>query len=328
LAKSYGDSKDQANLMLALLKVLGLRAHLLLTHAVDPTYVRTEWPSPQQFDHCVLAIQLHSPTAAGAVIEHERLGRLLIFDPSDPHTSLGDLPYADQGGWGLLVAGPDGGLVRLPLLPPSDSRVERKLEVVLRSGGGIEGELHESAWGQSARSERAAWKGPAGTYTRHVEDWLAAGVGGARATNIETKDNPDDGRFDLTVRFAATSSGQTLQNRLLLFRPVLVPRRDSLRLTEATRTQPIRIEASEFRETTRIALPAGFAIDELPQSLTIESQFGRYALTLEGQGDQISVVRQMTLQRALVPAAEYKAVRQFFEKIAAAEQSRVVLVRQ
>jgi hypothetical protein len=327
LAKSYGDCKDKANLMLALLRALGIQAHLVLARASAPEFVRPEWPAPQ-FDHCILAIVLKSPSTAPAVVQHERLGRLLIFDPTDPYGSLGDLPEGEQGGWGLLAAGADGGLIHLPLLSPSDRRVERQLDVSLAGSGALAGRVAETSWGQSGRQERAALKATSGTYTRRIEAWLAAGLNGARATSIEPKDRADEGRFDLIVSFSAASAGQLLQNRLLLFRPVLLSRRDSLALSEPQRTQPIQIAADAFRETTRIALPAGFAIDELPEVAALNAPFGQYTLKVEGRGEQITVTREMTLQHSRVAASEYASVKQFFEQVAAAEQSRVVLVKQ
>ena len=40
---------------------------------------------------------------------HATLGRLLIFDATDPYTSLGDLPDHEQGSYALIIAGQNGG---------------------------------------------------------------------------------------------------------------------------------------------------------------------------------------------------------------------------
>jgi hypothetical protein len=55
LAKSYGDCKDKANLMRALLKAVNIDSYPVLIFAGDPTYVRENWPSPQ-FNHCIIAV--------------------------------------------------------------------------------------------------------------------------------------------------------------------------------------------------------------------------------------------------------------------------------
>ena len=101
-AKSYGDCKDKANLMRAMLKVVGIDAIPVSIYSGDPTYVRADWPSPQQFNHCIIAVKVSDQTQASTVIVHPKLGRLLIFDPTDSETPIGDLPYHMQGSLALL----------------------------------------------------------------------------------------------------------------------------------------------------------------------------------------------------------------------------------
>jgi len=56
-AKSYGDCKDKANLLRAMLKAIGIDAFPVSIYSGDPEYVRANWPSPQQFNHCIIAIR-------------------------------------------------------------------------------------------------------------------------------------------------------------------------------------------------------------------------------------------------------------------------------
>lgn len=47
LVKGYGDCKDKAGLMRAMLDALGVPAWLLMLRASDPDYVSADWPSPE-----------------------------------------------------------------------------------------------------------------------------------------------------------------------------------------------------------------------------------------------------------------------------------------
>ena len=47
LTRNYGDCKDKATLMRALLGAIGIGSHLVSISATDRRYVREEWPSPQ-----------------------------------------------------------------------------------------------------------------------------------------------------------------------------------------------------------------------------------------------------------------------------------------
>jgi hypothetical protein len=121
LQRGYGDCKDKANLMLALLKALKIDAYLVAIYSGDRTFVREEWASPFQFNHCIIAVRVSGETSAPTVLEDAALGRLLIFDPTDSYTPVGDLPDYLQGSLALIVAGEDGKLLKMPVTASSAS---------------------------------------------------------------------------------------------------------------------------------------------------------------------------------------------------------------
>ena len=98
-AKSYGDCKDKANLMRAMLKAVGITSFPVSIYSGDPDYVRPDWPSPQQFNPCIIAVKVSDETHASTIIQHARFGRLLIFDPTDSETPIGDLPFYFRAAW-------------------------------------------------------------------------------------------------------------------------------------------------------------------------------------------------------------------------------------
>src|SRR4029079_14816711 len=68
-AKSYGECKDKANLMRAMLKVVGIDAVLVSIYSGDPNYVQANWPSPHQFNHCIIAVKVSDQTQANTIIQ-------------------------------------------------------------------------------------------------------------------------------------------------------------------------------------------------------------------------------------------------------------------
>jgi len=115
--------------------------------------------------------------------------------------------------------------------------------------------------------------------------------------------------------------------RLLVFKPAIVSRRNSLQLTEATRKQPVVLDARNFSETIRIKLPEGFEVDELPDPLKLDTSFGSYKTTYLVKDGQLVFTRNLTQLSSKIPVTQYQSVRSFFEKIRAAEQAPVALVR-
>ena len=326
--KAYGDCKDKANLMRAMLKSLGIGSYPVLIYAGDPSYVREEWASPGQFNHCIIAIKVSAETQVATVINHPTLGRLLIFDATDEDTPVGDLPDHEQGSFALIAAGDSGTLLRMPTTPPEANRMERQAEVTLTPEGAITASVRERSIGQSAVEERRLFRHLSRPdYNKAIEEWITRGASGAKLSKVEPSDSSVEGRFALDVDFTAASYGQLMQERLLVFKPAIVSRRESLFLIKGTRTTPVILDSQAYTETIHIKLPDGFAVDELPDALKLDTPFGTYASSYEVKDGQLLFTRTMTQRAATVPADQYAAVRSFFERIRAAENSPVVLTK-
>jgi transglutaminase-like putative cysteine protease len=328
-AKSYGDCKDKANLMRAMLKVVGITAIPVSIYAGDPTYVRASWPSPQQFNHCIIAVKVSDQTQASTVIQHPTLGRLLIFDPTDSETPIGDLPSHLQGSLALLDSKTETELVRMPTTPPEMNQLERTATLELQENGAIAGQIREQANGQTAATFRTEFRRMSKPeYTGMIERWLTSGATSAKLNKMEPSDNAADGRFTLDVEFSANQYAQLMQDRLLVFKPAVVSRREDLELTAPTRKHPVVLPANAYSETVQVKLPAGFKVDELPDPVKLETPFGSYATSYEVKNNQLVFKRQLSLQATTIAPTEYEKVRKFFESIRAADNAPVVLARQ
>ncbi|MCA1620047.1 MAG: DUF3857 and transglutaminase domain-containing protein [Acidobacteria bacterium] len=328
-AKQYGDCKDKATLMRAMLRALKVESYAVLIYSGDRTRVREEWVSPGQFNHCILAVRVSEETRAASVVQHPTLGRLLIFDATDPSTPVGDLPDHEQGSFALVAAGDGGALLRMPVTAPEENMVSREVEAGLAADGSLTATLRLRSVGQSAADARRMFKGLApADYTRVVERWVSRGAAGARFSKIEPADAHAEGRFALDVEFTAAAYAQSMQNRLLVFNPAVLARGSSVQLSgAATRKYPVVLESNAFSETVRFKLPAGFDVDEVPDPVKIDSEFGSYTASYEVKDGQLLYTRKFVQRAATIPADKYGDVRAFFGRVRASEESPVVLAR-
>jgi Domain of Unknown Function with PDB structure (DUF3857)/Transglutaminase-like superfamily len=327
-AKRYGDCKDKATLMRAMLRALKIEAYPVLIFSGDASYVREEWASPSQFNHCIIAVRVSDETKAPTVIQHATLGRLLVFDATDENTPVGDLPDHEQNSYALIAAGGDGALARMPVTPPEANQLAREAEVNLASDGSITANVRERSVGQSAVEERRIFrKLSRPDYAKVIENWITRGATGAKIGKVEPSDNHADGRFALDVDFTAAGYGQLMQERLLVFKPAILSRRESLFLTSASRKHAVVLEPEAYSESVNVKLPAGFDVDELPDPVKLDTAFGSYSTSYAVRDGQLQFKRTFTQRAATIPPADYAAVRSFFERIRAAEQSPVVLAK-
>ncbi len=328
LSRGYGDCKDKANLMRAMLKALKIDAYPIAIYSGDPTFVRAEWVSPSQFNHCIIAVKVSDDTKTPTVINHPKLGRLLIFDATDPYTPVGDLPDYEQGSEALIIAGENGGLSKMPITPPESNAWERNVEVNLTDDGNIKGIIREHSTGQQSTQARAMFRILSnGDFNKRIEGWLTRGATAAILTKLTPKDNQADASFNLDVEFSAPRYAQLMQNRLLVFKPAIVNRSNSVYLTEKTRAHPVMLDAESFDETATFTLPADFTVDEMPDAVSLETPFGKYNTHYESKDGKLVFTRKLVMKRTTVPVEKYNSVKDFYSKILAAEQSPVVLLK-
>jgi hypothetical protein len=328
MAKFYGDCKDKTNLMRSLLTVLEIPSYPVAVYASDRNYVRTNWPSPQQFNHAIIAVKVTDETVAGSVVEHPELGRLLLFDPTDEHTSLGDIPENLQGSL-ALVAHPDTqALLPVPVLAVEENCLIRTIEATLTPTGAMTASVIERSVGQAAASERSLYKRKQpDEYKKIIERWISGSIVGAGIKRLDCQDNLEANCFQLEVELTSPRYGQLMQNRLLVFKSALLSRRAAIRFMEGERHHPVEIKPEGFEDHTLIVLPPGFVVDELPEPVLVTSDFGQYESSCEIEGGTLRARRKLVLKPMFLGADRYAEVKSFFDRVSSSEQAPVVLLR-
>ncbi len=325
--KSYGDCKDKANLMRAMLRALNITSYPVVIYSGDPTFVREEIPS-FQFNHCIIAVKVSDETKSPTIITHPKLGRLLIFDATDDDTPVGDLPSHEQGSFALILAGADGALLRMPSTAPEVNKLVRNSTVTLTAEGAITATLTERSIGQSAVEERGLFKALARPeYEKRIERWITRGITGAKISKMSPVDSQADGKFALDVDFTAKDYAQSMRGKLLVFKPSLVSQRNGLDLSSPLRKNPIVLQSEAFSETVKVKLPEGFEIDEMPDAVKMETPFGKFSTSYEVKDGHLIFIRHLEVQNATIPASRYTEVRSFFGRINGAEMAPVVLAK-
>lgn len=327
LAKLYGDCKDKSTLMRAMLREAGIESYPVAIFSGDPTYVREDWPSPQQFNHAIIAVKVSPDLDAPAVREYPSLGRLLFFDPTDEYTPVGYLPDHEQGSFALVVLPENGELVEAPKPPAEANHLARNIKAELREDGSLVATVEEHCSGQTASFNRRLYRRVnESDYRRIIERWVAGGVPGSNVRKIEAAD--ESPHFLLDVELTAPTYGQIMGGRLWMFKPSLIERRNWYGLQQEKRKHPFLLDPDSYEETVEILLPKGFKVDEMPAAMELENEFGSFNASWE-HGDGILVFkRSFRTEGGAIPAERYPELRSFLRNVDAATQAAVVLERQ
>jgi hypothetical protein len=329
LTRNYGDCKDKATLLRALLKSIGVDSYLLVITSGDRTYVRPEWASPHQFNHAIVAISVSDAVKLPTVITDTPVGRLLIFDPTDYITPVGDLPESEQGSYALVLAGARGALLKMPTLPAAARRIESAVEGGVDADGNLSATIQRQYFGQSSRGLRAVERMRGGDeLKKRFERGFTRSLAGTTLNKVVTETHPEENRLSVNLELTAERFGQVMQGRLLVVRPGLLTSGGDYEFESKKRTTPIRLETDLRHDTIKIKVPPGLKLDEIPAPAKIEGPYGLLQVTWRLSDGEIVMDQTLEVRDTVAPASEYAQVRDFFERVAGAQAAPVVLVKQ
>jgi Domain of Unknown Function with PDB structure (DUF3857)/Transglutaminase-like superfamily len=328
----YGDCKDKATLMGAMLKEIGIESYYVVINS-ERGAVTLEMPAHMGgFDHAILAIQLpaglEDPSLV-AVMQHPKLGRLLFFDPTDEFTALGHLSGPLQANYGLLVTPEGGELVELPQLATSLNGVIRTAKLTLSPTGTLTGEIKEVRMGDRASAQRYALKAitKETDKIKSIETLLAHSLSSYRLTklsfsNLEQTELPFVFNYSLIADSYAKRAGN-----LLLVRPrVLGVKSSDLLETKEPRQYPVVFDGpSRDMDVFEITMPAGYEIDDLPQPVSADFGFASYHSKAEVSGNVLSYARTFEVKEPSVPMAKMEDLKKLYRIIANDERNTAVL---
>ena len=326
----YGDCKDKATLLSAMLKQIGVDSYYVMidTHR---GIVNPDFPSLRG-NHMIMAIRLPQDVPINrlyAIVEDPQLGRLLFFDPTDPYVRLGYLPSELQQNYGLVITPDSGKLILLPLLPPPTNRLLRTATLTLSSSGNLGGEVNELRWGAPAGDSRAQFLNSSPSDRPKVfEKFLGTFLNNFTLTNasVGNLDNYDE-NFTMHYQFVVEGYAKTAGN-LLIIRPRVVGDKGSTILAGKARKYPIEFEGTTLQsDMFDITLPAGYVVDELPQSVDAKCEYATYKSNVEVKDNVLHYKRTYEITGVVVPTEKLPEVRDFFHQVAAAEKSSAVLRR-
>ena len=332
----YGDCKDKATLLSAMLNEIGIKSDYVLINATRGV-VSPDFPTMLEFNHVILAIRIPATgfdTVFYAATNDAKLGGLLFFDPTDPFTSLGYLPQSLQANYGLLVEDEGGQLVKLPLIPPSLNRLLRSAKLILTPAGGIYGDVTEIRWGYPAEELRAKLlSAPEAERAKMIEVFLGNSMGGfaLETSQVENLDKPDEPLI-VHYRFEAADYGKVAGN-LLLVRPRVMGSKsdDLLEVSQGAvakqRKYPVEFPAATLQsDMFEITLPGGFTVDELPPPVAIDLGFASYKSKVEISGGNVLLyARLYQINDVFVPTEHLGDLKKFYRQIAADERNSAVL---
>ena len=326
----YGDCKDKATLLTAMLSTVGVHGALVMVDhrrgVVDP-----DAPSIVG-DHMIAAIEIpkdYNSSKLRSVVTAKTGRRYLIFDPTWEKTAFGQLEHNLQGGYGVLMEGPDSQIIQFPVLPPDLNTIRRTANFQLQPDGSLKGTITEKRFGDLSEERRSLYTmSDAKEQTQFLDRVLGQDFTSFTVSDFKVQ-NAESLNKDLTTSYsvAADRFGKPM-GPLLMVRPRVFGS-ENLRTDNKKRHVPINLnETMQEQDDYTIELPAGYAIDEMPDPIKLDMGFASYESSSSVKDNVLHYTRTYTVREVTLPADKYPDVQKLAGVIAADEQNNAVLKKQ
>lgn len=154
LQRKYGDCKDKATLLVAMLRDAGFTAEIALLRAGPSTDVTPDLPGVGMFNHAIVFVPGQTP---------------VWIDPTDKSSPVGVLPLDDQQRYALIADSSTEGLIKTPSRQSSDNGISQKREFLLNESGGARLIETTRTWGSIESAKRSSYDG---TDPKDVQKWM------------------------------------------------------------------------------------------------------------------------------------------------------------
>ena len=326
----YGDCKDKATLLSAMLSTVGMHSALVMVDS-ERGFVDPDAPSLMG-NHVIAAIEIpkgYESPKLKSVVTAKTGRRYLIFDPTWEETAFGQLEHNLQGSYGVLIEGSDSQIIAFPVLSPGLNTIHRSANFQLQPDGSLKGSIVEKRFGDVSEHRRTMYKSANEKEQQEFldhqlqRDFANFSVSGMRIENVAALNKELTTSYSLHAGSYAKKMGP-----LLMVRPRVLGS-EGLMLNHEPRMVPIDLsETIEEQDEYSIELPEGYAIDELPQPISLDMGFAAYASSSKMDGNTLRYSRTYIVRELTLPAARYGELQKLAGVIASDEQSSAVFKKQ
>jgi tetratricopeptide (TPR) repeat protein len=312
LRTRYGDCKDQACLIVSLLRELGIGAHFALVNGRE-SHTVPYLPSAR-FNHAIAR-------AGGRGVPE------VWVDTTDPDLVFPNVPVQLEGARALLVDPAAPAFVTIGDDSAEWNGCDSRLSGALDASGDLK--LHGDARfvGEDAARYRSTLRRSPESRDELAKNMVVADHPGAEASAL-VLDTGGQRTVGLTYGLRIPAAAARAGGFLMLPPPWTIETVPHDLVSLETRKLPLLLDSwkGRYHEEITLQLPAGYELAELREPVDVSCPIGAFRLAVR-RGAQGEVVLDKTLElnRVRVEPAEYPAFREFLTKAWRAEREQLVL---
>lgn len=301
----------EINLMLtAMLRFAGINANPVLLSTRENGIAL--FPNRTAFDYVVAAIE----TPKGKV----------LLDATEKFSLPNVLPFRDLNWYGRLIR-KDATSEAVDLIPTIQSKKVVYLNYKLKTDGTVEGKMRNQYTDHEALSFRQKNIGTSNdSYLETLEN---------ENNNIEIAEYVRENDYDLlkpiveTYSFKANKDVEIINDKIY-FSPLLFLNTTDNPFKQEKREYPVDFGYPIQRKSIiSIEIPEGYAIESMPKGFNLSTgdEVGAFKYMIANTGNKIQITITSDINTAIVPADYYDIIKEFFQKMIAQQNEKIVLVK-
>lgn len=286
-ANKYGDCKDKATLLAAMMRAAGISSDVALIPATGK--LDESMPSPSQFDHVITAVP--------------ETGNLIWMDSTAEVAPFRMLIASLRDKSALLVA-PDGKgrIVRTPADPPFLSSEKIETVATISDLGKLSGTVHYSVRGDQELLLRLAFRHTAQAQWKEIAAAILRRDGlSAEAASVETSDPGNTlGPFNITIHFTQDGFLSWTSKESALKLPLL-----GIGLPGASddNSGPIKLGSPlDVNVSLKLTLPENFTVSA-PIGVAVSRDYADFKSNYSLEGQTLTATRTLNFKMHELPAA-------------------------
>jgi len=309
----YGDCKDKATLLIAMLREADIETYYVLLRTRYSGELDLDLPS-FQFDHAIAAVSLH--------------GELIFLDGTAENYVYGDLPAMDQDAWAMVLIDGEGKFMKIPVQPAEENQRIREIKFNLAEDGSIKGEATISQSGIFAAYYRSIFKDLGETKRGEaIQNSLSSSCPGSVLEEFSFSDLVDlDVPVKQKYKFRAPHYAKKIGNKLH-FKPSIIERVESTSIVAKEERRYPMYFYNQYcsKNKIEITIPNNFEIERIPDNVELKLPFASYEVKYLIEGNIIKYERNYKFNTFEISKEYYSSFKEFIERIAKEDAQEIVL---
>jgi cellulose synthase operon protein C len=288
--RHFGDCKDKASLMIALLRASGIQAEFAMVRTRAMGHIDPNAISVSLFDHAIVYVPQFD----------------LFLDGTADFAEPGELPDTDQGAMAVTVS--EKGIATVRTIPVLENNAQhRDLAAVVSTDGTLKLNGRVDVAGAGAAHFRRESQN---TELQRAELMRTLGDSFSSLKLANTAASSDAIQF--SGQSQAKLQGKTLSLRSTLADTALQRQFATLNTRhEQLVLQPLSSLSEEFR----FQLPAGAQLGALPEDAVVQTPFGNAEIHFTAQNGSLTITSEIHVSATKVEPQEYADFRHFCEAV-------------